>query len=187
MRHDDIGNPANDLGLWRFDALPTIRAPLSNWPFLSVATSASWRLTHWLERRDPTLPTRPQIRRRPHPAAARSPGRPHGPDRSRRSSRRRPRTATPNGSSTSSSRGSRSSGCRRSIGSKRSSIRASTTSTRSSAARRRVSYSLTNRVLARRKRPGGVSEVRGDPRGRPQPELLHERRRGRGRSRTTST
>ena len=60
-RHFDIDNPANNLGLWRFDALPTIRAPLSNWPFLSVATSASWRLTHWLERRDPTLPTRPQI------------------------------------------------------------------------------------------------------------------------------
>ena len=57
----DLRSPATDRGLWRFDALPTIRAPLSNWPFLNVATSASWRLTHWTESVDTAGATRPQI------------------------------------------------------------------------------------------------------------------------------
>ena len=61
VRHNDISNPDNYLGLWRVDALPTIRAPLSNWPFLSVSTAASWRLTHWTQRRDITLPNAPRI------------------------------------------------------------------------------------------------------------------------------
>jgi hypothetical protein len=61
ISQDDIRFPATDHSLWRFDALPTLRAPLSSWPFLSVATSASWRLTHWLESLDATTPGRPQV------------------------------------------------------------------------------------------------------------------------------
>ena len=61
ISQDDIRFPSTDHSLWRFDALPTIRAPLSNWPFLNVATSASWRLTHWTESLDATTATRPQI------------------------------------------------------------------------------------------------------------------------------
>ena len=38
--------------LWRFDGAPTLRAPLSNLSFLSVTTSASWRVTRWLESRN---------------------------------------------------------------------------------------------------------------------------------------
>jgi LPS-assembly protein len=61
IRHADLRFPSTDQSLWRFDALPTIRAPLSTLPFLSVATSASWRLTHWRESLDPTTPGTPQI------------------------------------------------------------------------------------------------------------------------------
>jgi hypothetical protein len=48
----DVNNPATDRSLWRFDGAPTLRAPLSNLSFLSVTTSASWRITRWLESRN---------------------------------------------------------------------------------------------------------------------------------------
>jgi hypothetical protein len=35
------------------DASPNVRLPLSRLPWLSATGSASWRLTHWLESRDP--------------------------------------------------------------------------------------------------------------------------------------
>lgn len=48
----EANNPATDRSLWRFDGAPTVRAPLSKLPFLSVTTSASWRITRWLESRN---------------------------------------------------------------------------------------------------------------------------------------
>jgi len=53
VRRDDVANPETDYSLWRFDAAPTIRAPLSRLAFLSVSTAATWRFTHWLESIDP--------------------------------------------------------------------------------------------------------------------------------------
>lgn len=42
-----------DLGLGRFDATPTIRAALSNWPFLNVNGSIAYRHTYFSESLDP--------------------------------------------------------------------------------------------------------------------------------------
>ncbi|MGE0392803.1 MAG: LPS-assembly protein LptD [Vicinamibacterales bacterium] len=42
----------DDLGLLRFDATPTVRVPLSRWPFLTVNSSATWRNTFYSESLD---------------------------------------------------------------------------------------------------------------------------------------
>jgi lipopolysaccharide assembly outer membrane protein LptD (OstA) len=44
---------ATETTVRRFDALSTIRAPLSNLSYLSVTTQAYWRLTEYLDSRDP--------------------------------------------------------------------------------------------------------------------------------------
>ena len=53
VREDNIDDPSTDRTLWRFDAAPSVRVPLSRLPFLSATASASWRMTHWFESRDP--------------------------------------------------------------------------------------------------------------------------------------
>ncbi len=53
LRQDDITKPETDHSLWRIDASPSIRVPLSRLSFLSVTTSANWRYTRWSESRDP--------------------------------------------------------------------------------------------------------------------------------------
>jgi lipopolysaccharide assembly outer membrane protein LptD (OstA) len=53
VKHDELSDPLTDRSLLRFDAAPTIRAPLSSLAWLKASTTASWRLTHWLESRDP--------------------------------------------------------------------------------------------------------------------------------------
>ena len=53
MRQNDISNPATDASLWRVDANPFIRAPISSLPFLTATGSASWRITRWTETMDP--------------------------------------------------------------------------------------------------------------------------------------
>ncbi|MEO8483053.1 MAG: putative LPS assembly protein LptD [Acidobacteriota bacterium] len=53
VRQNDLQDPTTNRSLWRFDGGPSIRAPLSSLPFLSVTGSASWRLTRWLETVDP--------------------------------------------------------------------------------------------------------------------------------------
>ena len=50
---DHLANPDTNRSLWRFDAGPTIRAPLSSLPYLSATGSASWRITRWIETLDP--------------------------------------------------------------------------------------------------------------------------------------
>jgi hypothetical protein len=45
--------PALETTVRRFDALSQLRAPLSSLPYLSVSTIASWRLTEYLDSRDP--------------------------------------------------------------------------------------------------------------------------------------
>jgi len=45
--------PATETTVRRFDALSTIRAPLSGLSYLSVTTQAYWRLTEYLDSRDP--------------------------------------------------------------------------------------------------------------------------------------
>jgi LPS-assembly protein len=52
-REDDILRPETDSSLVRFDGAPTVRIALSSLPFLTATTSASWRVTHWLESIDP--------------------------------------------------------------------------------------------------------------------------------------
>jgi len=49
-----VPTPATSQSLWRADVYPTIRAPLSPWPFLTATTSASMRFTHWSESLDST-------------------------------------------------------------------------------------------------------------------------------------
>jgi LPS-assembly protein len=39
----------SDQGLSRFEVAPTIRAPLSKWPFFTINTSVTWRGTYWSE------------------------------------------------------------------------------------------------------------------------------------------
>jgi len=53
IRQNDITRPETNRSLWRFDATPTVRAPLSNLPYLTATGSASWRITNWLETIDP--------------------------------------------------------------------------------------------------------------------------------------
>jgi LPS-assembly protein len=51
---DRRGTVERDLGIGRFDATPTFRAALSNWPFLNVNGSISYRHTYFSESLDPT-------------------------------------------------------------------------------------------------------------------------------------
>jgi hypothetical protein len=53
LHQDDLSDPESSRSLWRFDASPRIRAPLSSLPYLSVTAVASYRLTHWRESLDP--------------------------------------------------------------------------------------------------------------------------------------
>jgi LPS-assembly protein len=53
IQQDNVDDPTTNRGLWRFDGAPTFRVPLSKLPYLSATTSASYRLTHWLESIDP--------------------------------------------------------------------------------------------------------------------------------------
>src|SRR5262249_32705729 len=50
----DLGNPATNYNLWRFNARPRLQAPLSKLSFLTVTTSAGFQITEWLESLDPT-------------------------------------------------------------------------------------------------------------------------------------
>ena len=59
LRHDDLNRPETNHSMWRLDASPTIRMPLSNLPFLSANASASWRITEWFESLD--LATNTQV------------------------------------------------------------------------------------------------------------------------------
>ncbi len=54
LRQINIADPETDQSLWRFDGGPSLRAPLSSLPWLNATGTVSWRLTRWLETRDPT-------------------------------------------------------------------------------------------------------------------------------------
>jgi lipopolysaccharide assembly outer membrane protein LptD (OstA) len=47
IRQAVVGDPTTNTGLSRIDLSPSIRAPIGNWNFLSINTSASWRFTEW--------------------------------------------------------------------------------------------------------------------------------------------
>ena len=49
----DPTRPVYDRSLWRFDGTSTVRAPLSNLPYLSLTGAAAWRVTHWTESLEP--------------------------------------------------------------------------------------------------------------------------------------
>jgi LPS-assembly protein len=49
----NLDDPTTSRGLWRFDAAPGIRAPLSSLSFLYATTSAAWRFTRWSDSYDP--------------------------------------------------------------------------------------------------------------------------------------
>ncbi len=53
IRQNDVSDPRTNVGLWRFDGGPSIRAPLSSLPYLTATGTASWRVTRWLETIDP--------------------------------------------------------------------------------------------------------------------------------------
>jgi LPS-assembly protein len=48
-----LDDPTTNHSLWRFDAFPTMRFPFSRLPYLTATAAGSWRLTHWLESKDP--------------------------------------------------------------------------------------------------------------------------------------
>ena len=52
VRQDDLNRPETNFSLWRFDVTPRVRVPVSKLSFLTATTSASWRITHWLESLD---------------------------------------------------------------------------------------------------------------------------------------
>jgi LPS-assembly protein len=54
VRQDDINDPDTNYSLWRFDATPRVRVPVSKLSFLTATTTASWRVTQWLESLDAT-------------------------------------------------------------------------------------------------------------------------------------
>jgi hypothetical protein len=49
----NVSDPTTNRSLWRQDFLPTIRVPVTNFPFLSITTTGSWRLTTWSKTQDP--------------------------------------------------------------------------------------------------------------------------------------
>ena len=49
----NVTDPTTDRSLWRQDFLPTIRVPITNFPFLNITTTGSWRLTTWSKSSDP--------------------------------------------------------------------------------------------------------------------------------------
>src|SRR5262245_21257402 len=49
----NIDDPMTSRGLCRFDASPTISAPLSRLTFLTASSSAAWRFTRWTDSQDP--------------------------------------------------------------------------------------------------------------------------------------
>jgi LPS-assembly protein len=53
VRNPDASDPTKDESLWRFDARPAIRAPLSTLPYLSATAGATWYLTRWQESYSP--------------------------------------------------------------------------------------------------------------------------------------
>jgi LPS-assembly protein len=53
VNQGNIADASTNRSLWRFDATPTVRWPMSTLSFLSVTTVASWRVTEWLESLDP--------------------------------------------------------------------------------------------------------------------------------------
>jgi LPS-assembly protein len=57
----NASDPSTNKGLWRFDASPTISAPLSKLAFLSANVSGSWRITHWTDSLDPVTGLRESV------------------------------------------------------------------------------------------------------------------------------
>ncbi|HUF47911.1 MAG TPA: putative LPS assembly protein LptD [Vicinamibacterales bacterium] len=53
LRQDDLNQPDTNFNLWRFDAAPRVRVPVSTLSFLTATTTASWRVTRWFDSRDP--------------------------------------------------------------------------------------------------------------------------------------
>ncbi len=54
VRKDNIDDPMTDHSLWRFDGGPQVRVPLSTLPWMTVTSTANWRLTEWMESIDQT-------------------------------------------------------------------------------------------------------------------------------------
>ena len=52
-RQFNLNDPLTNRSLWRFDAQPTIQAPLTSTPYLSVQTGAALRFTQWSDSQDP--------------------------------------------------------------------------------------------------------------------------------------
>lgn len=50
FRSEDNAVLTRDQGLTRFDVAPLVRVPISRWTFLTLTTSAGYRLTHYSER-----------------------------------------------------------------------------------------------------------------------------------------
>src|SRR6185436_1193044 len=57
----NAADPSTNKGLWRFDAAPIIRAPLSSLSFLYADVSGSWRITHWTDSLDPVTGLREPV------------------------------------------------------------------------------------------------------------------------------
>lgn len=61
LRQDDISQPSTDHSLWRVDLSPTVRVPVSTPSFMTLTTSASWRYTYWSQSRDPATGNQLQV------------------------------------------------------------------------------------------------------------------------------
>jgi hypothetical protein len=49
VRRDNVDDPTTDHSLWRFDGGPQVRVPLSTLTWLTVTSTANWRLTEWMQ------------------------------------------------------------------------------------------------------------------------------------------
>jgi len=56
-RQSNLNDPLTNRSVLRFDAQPSISAPLSSKPYLSALATASWRLTQWSDSQDPLTGT----------------------------------------------------------------------------------------------------------------------------------
>ena len=50
----NVDDPTTNRSLWRTDARPTIRVPISSLPFLNVTATGTWEVTTWSKSQDPT-------------------------------------------------------------------------------------------------------------------------------------
>lgn len=56
LDQSNVSDPTTNRDLWREDFLPSLKVPLTTFPFLNITTTSSWRLTTWSKSLDQSNP-----------------------------------------------------------------------------------------------------------------------------------